>query len=51
MILTSTKLKAFADDKFNVDKMKFFIFDRVKNIVGKGENAGYLMKKMAWKEY
>ena len=36
-----TKLKAFADDKINVNgKLKFW-FGRVENIVGKGENAGY----------
>ena len=36
-----SKLKAFADDKINViEKMKF-VFGRVENIVGKGENAGY----------
>ena len=36
-----TKLKAFADDKFNVAKMVISLLDRVENIVGKGENAGY----------
>ena len=30
-----TKLKAFADE------IKMFVFDRVENIQGKGENAGY----------
>ena len=35
-----TKLKAFADDKLSVSKMIFFLFDRVENTVGKGENAG-----------
>ena len=34
-------LKAFADDKFSIAKMKISFFDRVENIVGKGENAGY----------
>ena len=47
-------MKAFADDKFYIAKMmtsvfdrvkkhcgKRTFFDRVKNIVGKGENAGY----------
>ena len=33
--LTLTKLKAFADIKFNVAKMMIAIFDRVENIVGK----------------
>ena len=36
-----TKLKAFADDKLNVPEMKISIYDRVENMVGKGENAGY----------
>ena len=36
-----SKLKAFADDKVKVAKMMIFLFDRVENIVGKGENAGY----------
>ena len=35
------KLKAFADDKINATKMIISAFDRVENIVGKGENAGY----------
>ena len=39
--LTMSKLKAFADDKINVTYMIIFVFDRVENIVGKGENAGY----------
>ena len=39
--LTWSKLKAFADDKINVTKMIISVFDRVENIVGKGENAGY----------
>ena len=36
-----TILKAFADDKFNVAKLLNSLFDRVNNIVGKGEYAGY----------
>ena len=41
-----TNLEAFAedsyeDDKLNFDKMTIPVFDRVENIVGKGENAGY----------
>ena len=40
-ILDLTKLKAFADDKINVAKMMIPVFDRLENIVGKGENAGY----------
>ena len=34
------KLKAFADDKINLNKKSEFVFGRVENIVGKGENAG-----------
>ena len=39
-ILDLSKLKAFADDHFEVAQMVQFCFDRVENIVGKGENAG-----------
>ena len=35
------KLKAFADDKINVTKKLKFVLERIVNIVGKGENAGY----------
>ena len=38
-ILHWSKLKAFADDKLNVTKMIISVFDRVENIVGKGEIA------------
>ena len=38
-ILDQTKLKAFADDKLNVIKMIISVFDRVENIVAKGEIA------------
>ena len=38
-ILDQTKLKALADDNFNETKMVIFVFDRVGNIVGKGEIA------------
>ena len=38
-LLNQTKLKAFADDILNVTKMKISVFDRVENIVGKGEIA------------
>ena len=40
-ILDWSKLKAFADDKMNVAQVMIPIFDRVENIVRKGENAGY----------
>ena len=36
-----TKLKAFADDKLNVATKE----DRIENFVGKGENAGYQLRK------
>ena len=36
-----TILKAFADDRINVAQMMITACDRVENIVGKGENAGY----------
>ena len=38
-ILDQTRLKTFADDKLNVTKMIISVFDRVENIVGKGEIA------------
>ena len=37
-----SKLKAFADDKIDVTQKLRFELGRVENIVGKGENAGYL---------
>ena len=39
-ILTLFKLKAFANDNINVIEMIISVFDRVENILGKGENAG-----------
>ena len=39
--LNLTKFRAFADDKENVAKIMISVFDRVENIVGKGENAGH----------
>ena len=38
-IWDQTELKAFADDKLYVTKMITSVFDRVENIVGKGEIA------------
>ena len=38
-ILDQTRLKAFADDKLNITKIVISVFDRVENIVGKGEIA------------
>ena len=38
-IFDQTKLEAFADDKSNVTKKIISVFDRVENIVGKGEIA------------
>ena len=40
--LDCSKLNAPADDKIKVLKMMIPHFDRVENIVGKGENAGLL---------
>ena len=40
-ILDWSKLKAFADNKINLNKKSKLVFGRVKNIVEKGENAGY----------
>ena len=37
-----SKLKAFADDKIYVTEKLKLDLGRVVNIVGKGENAGYL---------
>ena len=37
----SSKIKAFADENANVAQKLEFAFDRVENIVRKGENAGY----------
>ena len=33
-------METFADDKTEEPKMMIFVFDRVENIVEKGENAG-----------
>ena len=38
--LDMTKLKAFAENKFNA-KMTISLCDRVENTVGKEDNAGY----------
>ena len=40
-ILDMTSLKALANDKINVPQMMVSVSDRIENIVGKGENAGY----------
>ena len=39
-IFDTTKLKVFEDDKLNIAKMTFSLFDRIENTVGRGENAG-----------
>ena len=41
IILDWSKLKAFANDKIKIAEMMISLSDRVENIVGKGENAGY----------
>ena len=40
-ILDWSKLKAFADENFNIAKTVISVCDRVENIVGKGENVCY----------
>ena len=40
-ILALFKLKAFADNNFNLAQMEQSFFEGVENIVGKRENAGY----------
>ena len=40
-IVDWSKLKAFADDKINVNEELKFGLGRLEYIVGKGENAGY----------
>ena len=40
-MLDWSKLNAFVDEKIKIAKMMIFVIDRVENIVGKGENAGY----------
>ena len=40
-ILDWSKLKAFQDDKINVNQKLKFDFGRIENIVRKEENAGY----------
>ena len=40
-ILDWSKLKALADNKIKVNEKLKFVLERVENIVGKRENAGY----------
>ena len=40
-MLDYSKSKAFAEDRINVNEKLKFCLERVENIVGKGENAGY----------
>ena len=35
------KWKALADDKINVTENLKLVLERVENVIGKGENAGY----------
>ena len=39
--LDSSKFKAFADGNLDMAIVIRYFFDKVENIVGKGENAGY----------
>ena len=41
-ILDVTKLKAFADDKLHEAQMMISVFERIENILGKGENGSNL---------
>ena len=34
-------MKVSADDNSNIAEMMIYLYDKVENIVGKGENAGY----------
>ena len=40
-ILGMSEFKVNADDKFGVAEIMAFVFGRVENVVGNGENAGY----------
>ena len=40
-IMEWSKLKAFAEIKINVTEKLIFVFEKLENIMGKGENAGY----------
>ena len=40
-----SELRAFADDKRNVIENLKILLGRLENIVGKGENAGYLFSQ------
>ena len=42
-ILDWSKMNAFADDKINVSEKLKLLLGTVENIVGKGENAGYVI--------
>ena len=50
-----SSLKAFADNKINVTQKFEYVYWKVENIVGKGENAGYqhfiLFTTMFWKGF
>ena len=43
-ILDWGKFKAFADYKIKSDKIMIFVFNRIENIVGKGENETMFSK-------
>ena len=40
-MLDCSKLKTLVEDKLNVAEVIGFVSDRLQNIAGKGENAGY----------
>ena len=41
IILDKSKFIAFVGNKLKVSEMTIFVFDRVENIMEKGENVGY----------
>ena len=51
-ILDLSKLRAYADGKFNLAKIVRVVIDWVGNIVGKGENDSYqLVLSFFWPQY
>ena len=45
-ILVWTKLKAFAEDKINLNEKLKLVLGRAENIVGKVENADYHLRQI-----
>ena len=40
-ILNWSKFKVFAGNKWNIDQIMEFSWDKIENILGNGENVGY----------